>query len=103
MARVVCFQQGAKGEKRVERGVVEMVYVFRAIGVQWGERVGVTRGEGGIYASGVYRRGVRPHAARGARGHWLCGQFVEARERVGVAIGVEQLEPTQQSIGSQDQ
>ena len=68
------------------------------VGEQGGERVGVAGGDRGVDAGRVRGRGVRSHAAlapggSGRRGRRRLGrQLVEARERLGVALGVELLD-----------
>ncbi len=77
-----------------------MVDDLASLGEQGGERVDVSGSDRGVEAGRVRGRGVRSHAARallGARRHggdrarWLGRQLVEAGERLGVAVGVEQL------------
>src|SRR5262249_61941181 len=78
------------------------------VGVEGGKRVGVPRGDGGIDAGDVRGRGVRlqpptpPGCAScraGGRRRRSRGEYVESRERLVVAIGVEELDARQKTIG----
>jgi len=67
------------------------------------KRVGVPPRDGGVEVCDVSRRGVRSHAAaNGMHRRRLGRERLEARERFGVAVGVEVLHAREQAIGSED-
>ena len=97
-------EQRAPGVERsapVVAQAARMVECLRIVGEQAGERVGVSRSHGRVQSGGVGGRGVRSHAAPHGRRR-LGRQLVEARERLGLALGVEPLDPLQEAIRSGD-
>ena len=89
---------GGEQSLPVVRGAGRMVDDLDVVHALSEDRVDVSRGDRGVDAGGVRGRGVRSHAAlaaarrrcgRESRRRRLGRELVEAGERLGVAIGVE--------------
>jgi hypothetical protein len=85
------------------RGVVDVLVL---VGVERGERVGIAGDDRGHQPCRARGRGVRPHPTLAShRGSGRPGseslgrQLVEADERLGVAVGVEELDARHEAIG----
>src|SRR5262249_52051369 len=103
----------AEGLERLltaDRRTRRVIEALHPVGVEGGDRVGVSGRDGGIDAGDGRRGSVlsdpAPRRLRGAQ--WGCGgrrsarELVEAGERVGVAVAVELLGARYETVGSED-
>jgi hypothetical protein len=79
---------------------------LQLVGGQGGKRGGVVGSDGRVEACRMRGRGVRTHSAlacrRAARRIGLGRELIEARERLGLAVGVEELHACCQAVGRED-